>query len=341
MPRIDLTRRQLLGAALAIRLPRKIRVAIIGADGHTAEVTDHLRDLPDVEFACYALSKPNPKWSGAKHYTDHRQMLDQEKLDVVAVTTDDGARAAAVLDCVSRKLNFVAEKPLARTREDYVRIKKAVLSSGVKMGLMLPLRYRPHFLAMRAVVDSGEIGEVVQLQGQKSYKAGADSGWKNRAESYSGTIPWVGIHMIDTMMFASRRKLVECAAFQTRIGWPELGVRENTASVLYRLDNHGTATLNCDYLRPDKAPTHDDDRLRVAGTKGVVEYQGSTGVMLMTGTAPPRAVPLPPAGSLFVDYLNATYNNATPTLSHDEIWAASEAAYAAREAAQKGGFVKI
>jgi hypothetical protein len=61
----------------------------------------------------------------------------------------------------------------------------------------------------------------------------------------------------------------------------------------------------------------------------------------MTGTAPPRTVPLPPAGSLFVDYLNATYNNAAPTLSHDEIWAASEAAYAAREAAQKGGFVKI
>ena len=54
-----------------------------------------------------------------------------------------------------------------------------------------------------------------------------------------------------------------------------------TASVL-QLDNGGLATLRVDYFRPETAPTHGDDRLRLAGTKGIVEYQASTGVTLMT-----------------------------------------------------------
>jgi predicted dehydrogenase len=194
---------------------------------------------------------------------------------------------------------------------------------------------------MRAIVDSGAIGEVAQIQGQKSYKPGPESQWKNREASYSGTIPWVGIHMIDTMLFASRRRFVECAAFQSLVGWPELGARENTASIVYRLDNRGTATLNCDYLRPGQVPSHGDDRLRIAGTKGVVEYQASTGVTLMTLGQAPRAVELPRARSLFVDYLTWVYNSGPATLPHEDIWAASEAAYAARESAKTGRIVKI
>jgi hypothetical protein len=35
------------------------------------------------------------------------------------------------------------------------------------------------------------------------------------------------------------------------------------------------------------------------------------------------------------------YNNGPATLPHEEIWAASEAAYAAREAAKTGRMVKV
>jgi predicted dehydrogenase len=330
----------MLGAAMAVRLPRKVRLAIVGLDGHTNEFVTPLKDLPDVELAAYAADQPG-KFGGAKHYTDYRRMLDREKPDVVGVATHDGDRATAILECVSRKMHVVAEKPLAIHRADYDKVKHAVTESGIKLGIIFNTRYRPHFLAMRAVVESGAIGEVAQIQGQKSYKPGPESLWKNRESSYSGTIPWVGIHMIDNMLFASRRRFVECAAFQSRIGWPELGVRENTASIVFRLDNGGTATLNCDYLRPGKAPSHDDDRLRIAGTKGVVEYQAQSNVTLMTLDQAPHAVALPPARSLFADYLNWVYNNGPATLPHEEIWAASEAAYAAREAAKTGRMVKV
>ena len=128
---------------------------------------------------------------------------------------------------------------------------------------------------------------------QKSYKIGLERGqrpeWMRHRETYGGTIPYIGIHMVDLMRWVSGREFVETAAFQSRVGFDELRDMENNTAVIYRLDNRGTANLRMDYLRPETAPTHGDDRLRVVGIKGVVEYQGGT-LSLMTASSKPRNV---------------------------------------------------
>ena len=45
----------------AIRLPRKVRLGMIGFDGHPGEVLGQLRRLPDVELAAYAADGADPK----------------------------------------------------------------------------------------------------------------------------------------------------------------------------------------------------------------------------------------------------------------------------------------
>jgi hypothetical protein len=114
-----------------------------------------------------------------------------------------------------------------------------------------------------------------------------------------------------------------------------------TASVL-RMDNGGMATLRIDYLRPETAESHEDDRIRLAGTKGIAEYQASTGVTLMTTDAKQRVITeLPEKGSLFIDYLNATYNGKAPSITKPEIYRICEITLAAEEAANKGAMVHI
>jgi len=66
------TRRALLlaagaaGAMLAqdepqvVRLPRRVRLGIIGFDGHPGEVLGQLRHLPDVELVAYAVDGTDP-----------------------------------------------------------------------------------------------------------------------------------------------------------------------------------------------------------------------------------------------------------------------------------------
>lgn len=346
----DLSRRVILLAPAAmagtsdpVRLPKKIRVGILGFEGHTAEIFDPLKRLPDVEIVAYwdSTGKKQAKLASAKQYSDWREMLDRESLDVVSVTNNNGERAQAIVEAAKRKINVVAEKPLAIDKAGLEAVRTEVERNKISLGMMLPLRYEPQFLAMKKVVSEGLVGEILQIAGQKSYKLGNRAPWFRASSTYGGSITWVGIHMLDLMRWASGREFVSVAGFETRKKH-NVGDMEIATASVFQLDNAGLATLRVDYLRPETAQTHGDDRLRLAGTKGIVEYQASTGVTLMTVDAPPKVIKdLPPEQSLFIDYLNATYNGKAPTLPLSDIYRICEVTLAAEEAANNGTIVRI
>jgi len=269
-------------------------------------------------------------------------MMDEVKPDVVAVVNDDGARAQAVLAALDRGIHCVAEKPLAITRTDLAKIKRSAQGSKGKLSMLVPLRYHPPFLAVRDIVSSGEIGDVLLLGGQKSYKRGASSAWKNKRSSYGSTMLWIGPHLIDLFYFAGRIKMTEAFCWQANVQDPSLGDRENVVGAVFKLANGGVAELRMDYLRPDTAPTHEDDRLRVAGTKGVVEYSAATGVTVLSNSGKARRLEtLPQAQHLFVDFLESVYNNKPSTLSQEEIFHVSDVIQAADDSSRTGRPVKV
>ena len=359
--RRPLTRRGWIAGSLAgslqarqesgsVRFSRRIRVALLGLDGHYGEILDPLPRLPDLDLV--AASDPNRQnlarvvksagLGSTRLYSDYREMLEREQVDVVAVCNNNGERAEAVLACAERKVNVIAEKPLAIERKDLERVRQAVRRHGIRLSMLLPMRFEPPYLAMKQLVDSGELGEVLQIAAQKSYKAGERPEWMRRHATYGGTIPWIGIHMIDLMRWASGREMTEVVSFQGHIGFPEIGDMENVTGSLFRLDNGGLGTLRMDYLRPETAPTHGDDRLRLAGTQGIAEYQQSTGVTVMTAGRKPEALgKLPAARSVFVDFLESVYGGKPTALPLDDILRVNEIALAARESAERGRIERL
>ncbi|MEO8127166.1 MAG: Gfo/Idh/MocA family oxidoreductase [Bryobacteraceae bacterium] len=340
----------LAAAATPVRLPRRLRVGILGLDGHTAEIVDQIPRLPDVEIVAVsdadskALSKfmEKPALAKAKPFADARQMLDGEKLDLVAVCNNNGERAAAILDCIRRKLDVIAEKPFALTTADLDKIKAAAAANRTKLGMLLPMRFDPPYLALHQIVKEGLIGEVAQISSQKSYKAGVRAPWYLKRATYGGTIAWIGIHMIDLMRFTSGREFQEVLGMQTHVGFPDLGEMENVTASIFKLDNGGIANLRMDYLRTDPAATHGDDRLRLAGTKGIAEYQASTGVTLMTSSQKPHVVePLPEQQSVFLDFLDSAYNGRPASLTLADMYRVTEITIAAQKAADQGHLVRI
>jgi predicted dehydrogenase len=330
-----------LAASQPLRLPRKVRVGLIGLDGHYGEITDHLAEAPEVELAAVAGAQPRRSWN-VRTYDDYRAMLDRERLDIAAVLNPNGDHAAAILACAERKIHVVAEKPLATELADLERIRRAVDESGIRLTMLLDMRFEPVYLAMRRAVEAGEIGEVAQIAAQKSYKVGERAAWYRTRARYGGTIPWIGIHMVDLMRWTSGREFTEAFSFQARIGFPQLGDMENVTGSLFRLDNGGISELRMDYLRPDTAPTWGDDRLRLAGTRGILEYQNSTGLVLMTGAHPPEVIrDLPPKRSLFLDFLRFVYLGEQPGLALADIYRVNEIALLARESAERHRHVKL
>ena len=331
-----------------VRLPQKVRLAIIGLEGHISEILGPMDRLPDVELV--AIQDPNPsrmnavrsKHPSARTYSDWQELVDHEKLDMVGICGTNGERAEILIACAQRKLHIVAEKPLAITTADLERVKKSVAQNGVRLTMLISMRFEAQYRALKQIVDSGDIGEVAQIAAQKSYKVGHRPEWMLHRSSFGGTIPYIAVHMVDLMRWTSGRELVETISVQGRVGFPSLLEMENTTATIFRLDNGGTAALHMDYLRPDTAITWGDDRLRLAGTRGVAEYQAATGVTLITDKHAPRQMSeLPPNGSLFLDFLNSVYNGKPVVLELRDIYRVNEIVLAARDAGDRRQMIRI
>jgi len=346
------------GAAMAaqganqqiVKLPQQLKVAIIGLEGHIGEILGPLDRLPDVELVAIQDRDPSRmrEVAGSKHGAHARQygkwqdLLDVEKLDVVGICGTNGERAEIILECARRKLHIVAEKPLAITTPDLERIRKAVSDSGIHLTMLIEMRFLGQYRALKQIVESGEIGEVAQMGAQKSYKLGKRADWMRHRSTYGGTIPYIAVHMVDLMRWTSGRELVETVSLQSRVGHPELQDMENVTATIFRLDNGGIAALRMDYLRPDSAPTWGDDRLRLAGTRGVAEFQEAAGLTLVTDKRPPRQITeWPPAESLFVDFLKSVYSGHASGLSLRDIYRVNEIVLAARDSADQQRFVRL
>ncbi len=345
-----LTRRDLMmglsasGLALA-QSGERMRAAILGLGGHIEQILSARKTTPGLEIQALWDSDPNllrrvGESAGVppeRRYTDPHALLDREKLDVAGVCGVDGDRPALVLECIKRGLHVIAEKPLTNQWADLRKIRAALKQNPkVHLTMLLEMRYGGAFMAMRRVVDSGALGDVVQMNGQKSYVFAENPprpAWMRNKATFSGTIPYIGIHLVDLMRYTGKQDPVEVAAFQAHIGQPEAGDMENTASVTMRLSGGGTADFHLDYLRPANAGSHGDDRLRLVGTRGIIEYMGNA-ITLMTDQEKLHTIqPEPRRLSLVSDFLASIAGSQTPLLTLDDIFKANEIVIAARDAA--------
>lgn len=331
-------------------MPETIRVGIIGLEGHYSDITGAAKAFPNLQVTAMADHRPEVlrraaaqrAFAKATAWPDYREMLSAEKLDLVGVCGENGGRAAVIQACAKRGLPIIAEKPIALSLSELAAVRRVVLREGVRLTMLLTMRFVPHYQAMRDLVNRGEIGEVISIGAQKSYKLGTRPAWMKTRKSYGGTIPYIGIHMVDLMRWISGREFKEAGAYHGTVAAPDLREMENTAGMIFRLDNGGTASLRLDYLRPESAPTHGDDRLRLAGTRGVVEYQEKEGLTLISEGRPPAQIKaLPEVKSLSADFLESLYSGTEHLLSLADIFRVSEIVLKTRASADEHRFVHL
>jgi predicted dehydrogenase len=126
-------------------------------------------------------------------------------------------------------------------------------------------------------------------------------------------------------------------AYQSNAAHPELRDMEDNATVALKLDNGGSASARLDYCRPATAPTHGDDRLRVAGSEGVIEARGAaSSVTLMTQDEAPHELPLADGDNLFVDFVRSIGGRGESRIPAEDCFRMTEIVLKARAAAETG-----
>jgi len=322
-----------------------LKVAIIGLRGHQNVILEGIRQLPDAELVAVSEDDPalmdgvktHPAATGMlKCYTDYRRLLDEQDIDIAGICGTDDVRAEIACECAQRGIHIIAEKPLAIDLDSLARLRETVETAGVRLTMLLTMRYEPAYVALRQAVSEGLVGEVCQVSAQKSYRLGTRPDWLKSRKTFSGIIPYVGVHALDLMRWTSGREFVEVAAFHANAGHPELREMEDTAAVLVRLDNGGNGAARLDYCRPAAAPTHGDDRLRVAGNRGVIEVIQGNAPKLIGADEPERVLPVGKHDSLFVDFAAAVAAGSQSRVPEADCFRITEIVLKARQAADDG-----
>jgi predicted dehydrogenase len=323
-----------------------LNVALLGLKGHQGVILEGIAARSDVRLAAVAdddpaALRPVSGWPTAdpdtRCYADWRELLAEESVDIVGVCDHDGVRAEQIIASAQAGCHVLAEKPLAMDLQQLAHVREAAETARVRLSMLLTMRCEPPYRVLHDVISAGRIGEVVLATVQKSYRLGNRPEWQRDRRTFSGIIPFIGVHALDLIRWTTGREFTSAMAYQSNAAHPELRDMEDNASVALKLDNGGSASARLDYCRPAAAPTHGDDRLRVAGTHGVVECLGAAHtVTLMTAETSPEELPLPAPQNQFVQYVSALADGQAFGVPEVDCYRMTEVCLRIRDAALAG-----
>ena len=99
-----------------------------------------------------------------RQYTDYREMIERENLDIVSVATQPEQRAEVVIHAADHGVKAIyAEKAMAASMDEAAAMVDAVERNGVAFNLGTNNRWHNGFDKMKEVVDSGELGGLRTL----------------------------------------------------------------------------------------------------------------------------------------------------------------------------------
>lgn len=329
-----------------------MKLGIIGATGHINYVLDGIKEDEDIEIAGLAPGSEGEEIDGlyqrltkldndVRKFDDYRQLLDEIKPDVAVVDCYFGDLAQVTREVLQRNIHAFVEKPMAITFADLKELKEIYQRSQSELAAMLGLRYAPWFLTAWKAVQAGAIGKARLMNAQKSYRLGQRGQHYQKRELYGGTIPWVGIHAIDWLAWFSGEEFRSVYASHSQEYNRDHGDLEVTGLCHFTFSNEVFGSVNIDYLRPEEAPSHGDDRIRVAGTEGVIEVRDNKVFLINDEISGVRELPLTANREIFADFLAHIRGEGECLLSAEDSFRAAEASLKARQSADENHVIEF
>ena len=168
----------------------KLKVGVIGCGRMTSTIEDEVRGrklggirLPHSHAAAYVtvdevelvaacdimpdkLKEFQERWGVPRGYTDFREMIDTEDLDILSIGTRPEQHAEPMIYGAENGIKgMYAEKPLCCTLEEADAIKEAFERNGVFLEFGPMRRNWAVYRQAREIAESGELGAVESIVG--------------------------------------------------------------------------------------------------------------------------------------------------------------------------------
>jgi predicted dehydrogenase len=151
-----------------------VTILIIGVGARGTLYGQYAIENPD-QAKVVAFAEPREDYSdlfAEKHdiaedmiFSDWRELLNKPKLaDAVYICIQDDYHAEPCIEFAKLGYDVLLEKPMATREEECEEIVKAVKESGVIFGVCHVMRYTQYTQALKKLLASGIIGEIMNIQ---------------------------------------------------------------------------------------------------------------------------------------------------------------------------------
>ncbi|MBN1641712.1 MAG: Gfo/Idh/MocA family oxidoreductase [Anaerolineae bacterium] len=266
-----------------------LKVAVIG----TGMGRYHMKEFvesPNVELVAVCDLNREEATQFAREYgaqtvvTDYHDLWAISNLDAVSIAVPNYLHASIAIEALERGLHVLCEKPMATTLADAKRMVETAEAQNKRLMIGMSQRFRPQSLALRGMVERGELGAIyyarstwIRRRGVPviHFSAGGSMGrgawFVNREKAGAGALFDIGVHMFDLMWWLMGNPApVSVSAVSYRNLWVDEFARrgipydiDELSSALVRFENGVTALFDVSWA----ANQDNEMNVRVFGTE--------------------------------------------------------------------------
>ena len=251
----------------------KMKGALIGCGFFAVNQMHGWRDLADVEIVAICDRDPErlrivgDQFAVARRYPSAEELFTEGGFDFVDIATTVGSHRALVELAASHKVPAICQKPFAPTLADAKAMVAAADAAGIPLMIHENFRWQTPILAVKAMLDSGAIGDP--YWGRVSFRSGFDvfSGQPYLARGKRFIIEDLGIHSLDVarFLFGDAGRMTA----RTRRINPDIA-GEDVATMLLDHDNGVTSIVDVSYATKLPEEPFPETFVEIDGSKGTL-----------------------------------------------------------------------
>lgn len=187
------------------------KAVIIGCGAIATMHIDGIKKMEDVTLAAVCDIKPDRAQKAAergecKWYTDYKDMIEQEKPDVVHVCTPHFLHEPMSVYCLERNIHVLQEKPLAANLEQAQNLIETAKNSKACFGVCFQNRYNYATQVLKELLESGKLGTLRGIRAFVTWHRTppyyTESGWRGKWDTEGGgSLINQSIHTLDLIQW--------------------------------------------------------------------------------------------------------------------------------------------
>lgn len=313
-------------------------------------------------FALYEMAKAHPEFTVAGaweedaasraiaegkglscRYETYEALLTDPAVDAVAFGGCFADRGPLAIEALKAGKHVIADKPLCTSLAELDEIERLAKEKGLFVSCMFTLRYEKRMAAVKALFESGELGEIsnVYFGGQHPLQYGRRPMWYFEPGKHGGTINDIAIHGIDMLKYAFGLDITGVNAARC---WNKFASEQphfnDCAQFMATAQNGAGVLADVSYAIPDGIefglPYY--WRFFVWGTEGVIEFTASgpnEPVWYKKGDPAPRPLPEAEAPVDFLSDVLAMMRGESCILPMQDVFDSTRAALTVQAAADR------